>query len=310
MQTIPENISIDGLRSHFATRYLEILKRQKQEKVRTYGFEYEFLPSDPLDVEDLLRIWRVLVDMGFKRNGDEFITDKNIRISFEPGGQIEYQSPPMKSNDHALFESVLQFMNHTNAEIKRQLGIEYIATGYIPGRDQAPLCLRSPRYAALHERLRRTGSRGLEMMKGTASIHLHVMITSMHTLLALFYQLCKLAMDSHFRMSPERRDIWDHTDPTRCGMPPCCFETLSTPEALVERLIDFALMAEVLGEDVCFWQSKDRSFEAFLYHMTTLFTDIRFNLKGPTLELRTLDSMPVHEFHKKWELFVSTLETI
>jgi hypothetical protein len=44
--------------------------------------------------------------------------------------------------------------------------------------------------------------------------------------------------------------------------------------------------------------------------MTTLFTDVRFNLKGPTLELRTLDSIPINEFIPKWNIFISSLETL
>jgi len=64
----------------------------------------------------------------------------------------------------------------------------------------------------------------------------------------------------------------------------------------------------VLGEDVPFADSSDVSFDAFLCHMTTLFTDVRFNLKGPTLELRTMDSMPLEGFRRRWHLFVSLLE--
>jgi gamma-glutamylcysteine synthetase len=190
------------------------------------------------------------------------------------------------------------------------MGIDYIGTGFLPGRGSAPLCLRSPRYVALHERLGRTGTRGLEMMKGTASIHLHVVISRLDHLLPLFYRLCELTGHPEFAMSSERRDIWNHTDPVRCGIPPCCFDKLNSADELIERLIDFALNAEVLGEDVPFWRTKDQSFEAFLYHMTTLFTDVRFNLKGPTLELRTLDSMHTDLFHHKWNLFISLIKNI
>jgi glutamate--cysteine ligase len=244
------------------------------------------------------------------RQGYEFKSEENIRISFEPGGQIEYQSPPLTKGDMRLFGSVIQYMDMTNAMIKDALGIEYIGLGFIPGRRDAPLCNPSERYLALHERLKRTGTRGLEMMKATASIHLHVIISGLDLLLPLFYKLCHLARHPEFKMSPERMDIWNHTDPVRCGMPPCCFVHLETPLELIERLIDFALDAEVLGEDVPFWQANDQSFDAFLYHMTTLFTDIRFNLKGPTLELRTLDSMPTDQFYHKWNLFTSFFEAI
>jgi glutamate--cysteine ligase len=298
------------LRSEFAKQYIDILKNRTGNSERTYGFEYEFLPLSPLQSQDLENVCQLLFSRGLRRQGYEFISEDNIRISFEPGGQIEYQSPPFKKADTRLFESMIEFMDHTNVSIKDELGIDYIGVGFLPGRGDAPLCNQSPRYVTLHERLRRTGTRGVEMMKGTASIHLHVNIDGLDHLLPMFYKLCELASHPDFKMSPERRDIWNHTDPVRCGMPPCCFAELETPYELTERLIDFALDAEVLGEDVPFWRAKDKTFDAFLYHMTTLFTDIRFNLKGPTLELRTLDSMPTNQFYHKWNLFISLLETI
>ena len=101
-----------------------------------------------------------------------------------------------------------------------------------------------------------------------------------------------------------------HTDSTRCGTPPCCFEQLDSSEGLIKRLIHYALQAEVLGEDVAFFNSSNLSFDTFLYHMTTLFTDVRFNLKGPTLELRTMDSMPLEQFRSRWKRFVVLLENI
>ncbi len=298
------------LRSKFAEQYLDKLMNRAECCERTYGFEYEFLPLFPLLSEDMEKIYQLLSGIGLVRQGYEFLSESNIRISFEPGGQIEYQSPPITKDDTRSFESIIEFMDHTNAVIREKLEIDYIGTGFFPDRRDAPLCNQSSRYVTLHERLNRTGSRGLEMMKGTASIHLHVAICRLDHLLPLFYRLCELAGHPGFRMSSERRDIWNHTDPMRCGMPPCCFERLQSPNQLIERLIDFALHAEVLGEDVPFWRSKDQSFSAFLYHMTTLFTDVRFNLKGPTLELRTLDSMPTDKFIDKWQLFISKLETI
>jgi gamma-glutamylcysteine synthetase len=307
---LPKNSNFDFLLSKFTKQYLDILRNRSGSGERTYGFEYEFLPRHPLSVFDLDRLYAYLSTLGLKRKGYEFISEGNIRISFEPGGQIEYQSPPLAKGDSGIFESVVQFMDQTNALIYENLEIEYIGTGFLPERGNAPLCLQSSRYIALHDRLLRTGSRGLEMMKGTASIHLHVNISGLDLLLPLFYRLCELAHHPDFKMSSERRDIWDHTDPVRCGIPPCCFDNLNSPDELIERLIDFALNAEVLGEDLPFWRAKDRSFDAFLYHMTTLFTDVRFNLKGPTLELRTLDSMQTDQFHHKWNLFISLIENI
>ncbi len=275
---------------------------------RTYGFEYEFLPRYPFSQNDMNRVAGLLPDIGFLPDGGEFTSENGLRVNFEPGGQIEYNSPPLFAGEDKRFDSLLAVIDHTNSVIYRRLGIEYFGRGYLPGRADASLCLSTDRYIKLHERLAKVDSRGLEMMKGTASIHLHVAISNFDELLPLFNALCQLSISDEFKMSSERRDIWDHTDRGRCGIPPCCFADIESSGALIERLIQYAVDAEVLGEDVPFDHATDQSFKAFLYHMTTLFTDVRFNLKGPTLELRTLDSMPPEQFAPKWKRFVDLLE--
>lgn len=287
----------------FTDRYLAVLASQMPKQRRTYGFEFEFLPDRPMDAGDLEKVENLLGRWGrICRDGIYF--DNGLCVAFEPGGQIEYCSPPMLPEQEALFDELGAFMYDINARIKDRLGITYLAQGYLPGRKDAPLCLTTPRYVNLHRRLAKSGTRGHEMMKATAAIHLHAAICSQQELLSLFNRFCELAQDPFFQMSPVRRDIWDRTDPTRCGMPPCCRESLGSAAELIGRLVQFGMQAVVLGEEVPFLRASDRSFEAFLYHMTTIFTDVRFNLKGTTLELRTLDSMPLEAFKTRWERFV------
>lgn len=307
----------ESIKSHFESlllsftrQYIDVLKKIGAIGYRTYGVEYEFLPARPLNLDDMERLYEFLKSIGMRATGSDFAAQNGIVVAFEPGGQIEYNSPPLKAADDSGIDDFLAFADRTNALICDRLHIVYEARGYAPGRAQAPLCLTSQRYRTLHERLKKTGTRGLEMMKGTASIHLHVNIAGVDELLLIFRRLCDMSISPDFRMSPQRRDIWNNTDPMRCGLPPCCNERLNSPEQLIERLVGFALAAEVLGENVIFPLAHDQSFEAFLYHMTTLFTDVRFNLKGPTLELRTLDSMPARHFRPKWDIFIASLETL
>ena len=302
------NEKVEKLVNQFTLRYIEALSELKNRGQRSYGFEYEFLPGREITAEDVQAVADLLEKKGCRTGKDMFYGDKGMGIAFEPGGQIEYCSPPLYPHETSLFEKLLRFIRKTNTMIRENLGIEYIGTDFMPHRANAPLCLTSERYVKLHERLARVGTRGLEMMKGTASIHLHVMISDFDDILPLFNLICRLSAADEFKMSAHRRDIWMHTDDCRCGTPPCCNERLGSSDVLIRRLIDFALHAHVLGEDVPFACSSDLSFDAFLYHMTTLFTDVRFNLKGPTLELRTMDSMPIEAFRHRWHLFVSMLE--
>ena len=261
-------------------------------------------------MNDMDRLDRLLqAEGGLLKDGDRLF-DCGIRVTFEPGGQIEYYSPPLKAEDHSTLDMLLEFIGWLNKRIFDRLGIHYLGTGYMPGRGDAPLCLRSTRYLNLHKRLAKSGTRGHEMMKGTAAIHLHVAICRIDELLPLFRRVCEMAAYETFRMSESRRDIWNNTDPSRSGPPPCCFTAFESPGELIESWVRYALRAVVLGEDRPFEAASDRSFDAFLYHLTTLFNDIRINLKGPTLELRTPDSVPLDRFKSKWLPFIEGFQTL
>jgi len=147
-------------------------------------------------------------------------------------------------------------------------------------------------------------------MKGTASIHFHVVIRNTREIVPLFRKLWKLSFSEDFQMSRARRNIWDNTDPSRCGFPYRNLENIRTAQQLIEEIVGFALNAQDLVEKVPFRKTKNLDFESFLYHITTIFTDVRLNLKGPSVELRTLDSLPLAHFEQKWNKFVSLLENV
>ncbi len=141
------------------------------------------------------------------------------------------------------------------------------------------------------------------MMKGTASIHLHVNIRNSKELPLLYATLKDMACSEDFRMGKDRRDIWDKTDPCRCGLPFKNIESSQDSVTIINEFVRLALKADDISENKPFCLIKDTSENSFLYHLTTIFTDIRLNLKGPTLELRTLDSLPAHELRDRWKKF-------
>ncbi len=294
----------------FSDNILEMLGKKVDTGRRTYGFEYEFLPTHPLELRDMERLYEFLVSKEFTRVGDVFYSSSGISITFEPGGQIEYQSPPLFEEDEKLFHHLLECIENTNAIILKELGIKYIGTGYLPNRATSPICLTSKRYMDMHERMGFCGTRGREMMKGTASIHLHMGINSPGDLALYFPLLQYLAEDKAFRMGDERRDIWNKTDASRCVMSYKKLNAIDGPEPVIEDIVRFALSAEDISDHIPFYLQKDVSFDLFLYHMTTIFTDVRLNMKGPTLELRTLDSMPVDSFKEKWKKYISILKIV
>ncbi len=296
----------DSMVRRYTDRIISLLDQKAEIERRTYGFEYELLPTRPLDLDDMEMLYRFFSQSGFDKSGTSFIYSNGLSVAFEPGGQIEYQSPPLFDDDYNTFNRILNSMERINRNIYNELDIKYKGTDYFPGRDKAPLCLTSKRYRDMHERMLTCGTRGREMMKGTASIHLHVSINSSEEVAQYFPLLLRLASDKDFRMGEKRRDIWDKTDPSRCGMP-YNKSAAAGPEPVIGDIVRFALLADDISNSMPFYLKEDISFEIFLYHMTTLFTDIRLNMKGPTLELRTLDSMPFDQFRPKWVKFISAL---
>ncbi|MFZ5562449.1 MAG: hypothetical protein ACOZBW_00235 [Thermodesulfobacteriota bacterium] len=276
---------------------------------RTYGFEYEFLAKEPPTSECVKKMHGCLAEMGFIHDGKYLKNSHGMHVTFEPGGQIEYHSMPLTPGADAEFDATLKEIDTINDAIRWECGVDYTPVPYMPGRGQGPLCLTTERYVNLHKRLAGSGTRGHEMMKGTASIHLHALILSTAEMPALFGLMARLAESPDFCMGPERRDIWDNTDPTRCGMPYPRPGAETSAADLARDIVRAGMDAVVLGAEIPYWQTRNPDFESFLYHMTTLFTDVRLNMSAPTLELRTLDAMPGNAFRERWGKFIMAVET-
>lgn len=305
-----ETDKLNDLVAAYSRLLLDHLSDIANQRLRTYGFEYEFLSDAPISLDHMEILSRFLPERGYVWEGDYFRDPSGLSIAFEPGGQIEYHSPPFLADESDKISGWLEQIARTNADIAQNLEINYIGTGYLPDRADAPLCLTSQRYKNLHDRLAVSGKRGHEMMKGTASIHLHVVIRSLEEVFPLFSGMCALSAGDEFRMQKDRRDIWNNTDPTRCGLPYYFPDDRNDPEEVIRQVVRFTLEAEDIGEGRVFYKMPGIDFQSFLYHLTTIFTDVRLNLKGPTMELRTLDSMPVTDFAGKLAKFIAFFEAI
>lgn len=291
----------------YAEKLFNLLNEKITNGPQTFGFEYEFMPLAPLNLDIMQQIYQFLPKTGFNRDNSSFVHESGMYIDFEPGGQIEFHSPPLLKEDNEKFNNCITRIKETVDAIKLNLGIEYIAQGYIPGRKDSPLCLDAERYINLHNRLAGSSTRGLEMMKGTASIHFHAGIRKIEDLPKIYNRLIQMSAMDDFKMGDDRRDIWNNTDPSRCGQP-FTINNNDTSLEVIKKITDQALKAEHISENKPFMETDDLSFDAFMYHLTTIFTDIRINIKGPSIELRTIDSVPIDQFSQKWNEFISILE--
>lgn len=286
-----------------------IARRLAVPRTRQFGFEYEFMPHRVMIHDDLVKVRQILMEEfgyidepGLLRTGDHYVT-------FEPGGQIEFCSRPVDPGDTDTVLAVIHRAGDVIEAVKRSIGLEYMPVGFMPGRASAPMLLDKPRYHNLHRLLGVTGTRGREMMKGTAAIHLHVGLLSLEELPDLWRTVCEMSRLPEFRMGPERRDIWDNTDPSRCGLL-CRGEMIPYTDhsGFMNRIRDFGLEALDLSTGKPFRELRGKNFQDFLDHLTTLFTDVRINMKGITLELRTLDSAPPQLFLERWQQFLHLVQ--
>jgi len=286
-------------------------KKVSGRSVRTFGFEYELIAEKPLSADDFRRVKESIPYPVFSEVNGQLISQEGMYITFEPGGQLEFSSPPIRADELDLLNSLIAKIESTVKTVRETASVNYLPIPFIAGRATVPMLLDAQRYRDLHELLGRVSDRGREMMKGTAAVHLHVSLMSFDELITMWTFLCSISRERGFAMGEQRRDIWNRTDPSRCGLSCAGSEDISSSETLFNRLICFALKALDLHSGIPFGKIDPcPSFDDFLVHFTTIFTDVRLNTKGMTLELRTLDSRPLHMFRATWITFLDTVHRV
>lgn len=236
------------------------------------------------------------------------------RITFEPGGQIEYSSPVSSSA-----KAVVNGARATFCAVRSALGAEVklVGLGVDPwfGPDNVPMQLEAPRYRAMAAYFDRRGPAGAVMMRCTAStqINLDLGPEGVRTeRCALAHRISPL-LTATFSSSPgdevhcRRARAWQQLDPTRTGFPlSIARQAHLTPEEICA--------GSALDADVLLFRTPDGGAEPgepgftmrdwiedghvgfgrprrsdLLYHLTTLFFEVR--VRG-FLELRAPDALP------------------
>ena len=223
-------------------------------------------------------------------------------LTFEPGGQLEYSTPPCRSASAllALLRSVVPPLRSAAA----QEGIELLAVGIDPCNsvEDAPLLLRTKRYARMAEYLAGIGTAGARMMRQTAAVQINLDLDDQPSLrwtvlnAAAPYTIAIFANSPVYEGAPTgcrstRAEVWRTLDPSRTGLP----WDGHTP---VGRYLDFALRAPAMllpkldGEHRSFgeWLRHARpTLEEWRDHLSTLFPEVR---PRGHLELRSCDAVP------------------
>lgn len=282
------------------------------------GAEVEFLPIDaasgrlaPIDggpgptTAPLLRSmagrygWEELRSR--KSGAPEFRLPNGGRISYEPGGQIEYASPPSHSVS-ALVEDLQRVMARLAGALQDR-GIVPLHLGLDPSFpvEQVPLRLGGERYQRMDRYFATLGQNGARMMRQTASMQIALdlgphrfmrwrLLNAIAPYLAAIFANSPAYAGRRTGMYSTRRAVWNEVDPTRTGLP--------WDRAAVEAYSEFALDAPaflegpgeppflVLGERLERW-GEFRA-EACAAHLSTLFPEVR---PRGYYEVRTVDAL-------------------
>ncbi|MDF3053378.1 MAG: glutamate/cysteine ligase family protein [Geminicoccaceae bacterium] len=222
-------------------------------------------------------------------------------LTFEPGGQLEYSSPPCRSASQllALLRSVVLPLRCAAAGE----GIDLLAVGLDPFNpaEDAPMLVHATRYQRMAEYLERRGPAGARMMRQTAAFQVsldfddepwlrwRVLNAAAPFIVAIFANSPIYAGERTGHQST-RADVWRNLDPARTGLP-------YDEAAPVEAYLDFALNAPAIlfptldGEHRPFgeWLTRANPTEEEWHdHLSTLFPEVR---PRGHLELRSPDAI-------------------
>jgi glutamate--cysteine ligase len=231
----------------------------------------------------------------------EFSTPDGGRITFEPGGQIEFSAAPATSLTQLLASlgAVVPALRIALADE----GIDTLAMGLDPVNriEDVAMQLSADRYSRMARHFASIGPEGARMMRQTASIQ--VCIDSGAAPMDRWRLLNALApfVVAIFANSPvyegmatgnqsTRRRIWGALDPDRTGLFACHGDA-------PQQYADFACGAGaiLLGADeppfATFgdWARRGVGLEAWHAHLTTLFPEVR---PRGYFEVRSCDALP------------------
>ncbi len=170
--------------------------------------------------------------------GEDFLgfTAKEFNVTLEPAAQIEISI--IQSDDIELIGNIYRDFYDKLTGILKPLGQHLCTVGCQPVSHVDDLeLIPKGRYRLMDAHFKKTGTGGREMMRGTASTQVSVDYTGeedfRRKLQAAYYYmpLIKLVSDrvktfqgEKVNVRLKRTDIWNRTDPARCGVLPGIFK--------------------------------------------------------------------------------------
>ena len=216
-------------------------------------------------------------------------------ITLEPGGQLEYSTPPFES-----VRALIADVNETVASLRESAArhdLVLAAFGIDPLHtlDETPLQLTGERYRAMDEYFRAIGSPGRRMMRQTAAIQVSIdaahdthltwdVLNRAAPVLTALFANSRMYAGADTKHASYRAATWLALDPTRTGV----FAT-----AEFDEYTTFALNARSIADAPLyrpFHLVPNATSADWQKHLTTLFPEVR---PKTYFEVRCIDAIPV-----------------
>ena len=234
------------------------------------------------------------------------------QISLEPGAQLELSGAPL-SDVHAVAAEIDAHLEAISS-VSEACGVRWLSAGYHPlaTLDQLPWVPKE-RYVIMREYFPKVGTRGLDMMRRTATVQVNVdyadeadavrKLRIASKLSPIATAMCANSPFAEGKLTggrTERGLVWTDTDKHRCGLLPQMMEPGATFKTYAEWALDVPMyMFKRDGEVFAntgqpfrsFWQDgydgHKPTMGDWVTHLNTLFPEVRLQ---KTIELRSTDA--------------------
>ena len=178
-------------------------------------------------------------------------TKNNGLYTLEPGGQVEWSSPPLPDLNQ-LYQAMKKHQSMLESELSASK-LKIIYFGLDPMHDPKDIKLLDDiRYQIMDEKMGNIGGTGRWMMRNTASIQVSIDFTDLRDLEEMVFVAdclhpvaAYLFANSPYKMSDGikkvniRNVVWHHTDKVRCRN--LSYHDITSSNGLLDKYIDFVL---------------------------------------------------------------------
>jgi glutamate--cysteine ligase len=245
------------------------------------------------------------------------LTKDKCAITLEPGGQFELSGAPLETL-HQTCAEVHTHLVEVQA-INEEIGAAMIGLGFLPQWERKDITwMPKGRYEIMGNYMPTKGNLGIDMMTRTCTVQVNLdfateadMVRKFRISLALQPLATALFANSPFTEGKPngylsfRSQVWNDTDPDRCGMLPFVFEDGFGFERYVDYMLDvpmYFVYRDGIYHNVAglsfrdFMAGKLAGFEGqtpyisdWVDHMTTVFPEVRLK---KYIEMRGADGGP------------------